>query len=358
MIPSILLAAPVALSLVLPFSSAATVGRRATTCNGHSEFCDRSFGNITFVGAHDSYAVGVNNLFVNQDYDVTQQLNDGIRMLQMQAHNKSGVIELCHTTCILFDGGPLENYLKSVKTWMDGNPNDVISLLIVNSDGFSPSEYDKVFKAVGLDTLSYTPTADVTPYTAWPTLGKMIDSGKRLVTFMDYGADFATVPYIVNEFTNMWETAFDVTDTTFNCDVNRTSGDTSTQLYLINHFLDRVVAGAPVPFKDQANVTNGASGVGSLGVQVQTCAAANGRNPNFMLVDFYEFGGGSIFQVAATANGVTYNPSTPVPSPRSSGAQASATSQPNRAVSRFEVGGLIAPAVLSLGLLAGWLTVL
>jgi hypothetical protein len=83
----------------------------------------------------------------------------------------------------------------------------------------------------------------------------------------------------------MWETAFDVTDTTFNCDVNRTRGDTSTQLYLINHFLDRVVAGAFVPFKDQANVTNGVDGVGSLGAQVQTCAAAYGRNPNFMLVD-------------------------------------------------------------------------
>lgn len=25
------------------------------------QFCDRSYGNITFVGAHDSYAVGVNN---------------------------------------------------------------------------------------------------------------------------------------------------------------------------------------------------------------------------------------------------------------------------------------------------------
>jgi len=27
------------------------------------------------------------------------QLNDGIRMLQMQAHNSSGTIELCHTDC-------------------------------------------------------------------------------------------------------------------------------------------------------------------------------------------------------------------------------------------------------------------
>lgn len=31
---------------------------------------------------------------------VTQQLNDGIRMLQMQAHNNSGTINLCHTSCV------------------------------------------------------------------------------------------------------------------------------------------------------------------------------------------------------------------------------------------------------------------
>jgi hypothetical protein len=78
MIPSLLYLAPVALSLLLPFSFATTIGRRATICNGFPEvrayhthchightlylqFCARSYGNVTFVGAHDSYAVGVNN---------------------------------------------------------------------------------------------------------------------------------------------------------------------------------------------------------------------------------------------------------------------------------------------------------
>ncbi|KAI0296214.1 PLC-like phosphodiesterase [Russula brevipes] len=259
---------------------------------------------MTFVGAHDSYAVGwALNLAADQDRNVAQQLNDGIRMLQVQTHNKSGTIQLCHTSCFLLDGGKLEDYLKSVKLWMDENTDDVVSLLIVNSDGFSPSEYAKVFKAVGLDTLSYTPTADVTPYTAWPTLGTMIDSGKRFVTFMDHRADFATVPYIIDEFTNVWETAYDVTDTTFNCSVDRTKGDTSTQLYLINHFLDVNIGGVLVPNKGKASSTNGVSGDGSLGLQVETCAAVYGRNPNFMLVDMYE--DGQVFQVAATANGVT-----------------------------------------------------
>lgn len=41
-----------------PFAPAAALQSRATpsTCNGHSELCDRSYGNITFIGAHDSYA--------------------------------------------------------------------------------------------------------------------------------------------------------------------------------------------------------------------------------------------------------------------------------------------------------------
>lgn len=76
------LATPAVLSLLS--SVAGTYGfvatRRATVCNGHAEvrrvyvriqrassnvrrlqLCDRSFGNVTFVGAHDSYAVGTNS---------------------------------------------------------------------------------------------------------------------------------------------------------------------------------------------------------------------------------------------------------------------------------------------------------
>jgi hypothetical protein len=87
------------------------------------------------------------------------------------------------------------------------------------------------------------------------------------------------------EFTNMWESAFDVTDTTFDCNVNRSKGDTSTELFLINHFLDKIVLGQPAPDPEDANVTNAVSGTGALGVQVQTCVAAHGRSPNFMLVD-------------------------------------------------------------------------
>ena len=294
----------------------APVTRRATVCNGHAELCDRGYGTVAFVGAHDSYAIGVNNLAVNQDQDITTQLRDGIRMLQMQAHLEKGAIRLCHTSCSLYDGGTLQDYFVKVKSWMDTNPNEVLSLLIVNIDNVAATQYDAIFKAVGLDTISYAPTSSPVAAADWPTLGSMIDSGKRLVTFLDNGANPTAVPYLIDEFTNMWETAFNVVDPNlFDCTVNRTKGDTGSQMYLINHFLDKLVFGNPAPDVAKANVTNAASGFGSLGAHVDTCVAAHTRPPNFLLVDFYEYGGGSIFQVAASINKVTYNPTTAIAKP-------------------------------------------
>jgi hypothetical protein len=289
--------------------------RRATVCNGHAELCSRSFGNVTFVGAHDSYAIG-NTLASNQDQSITTQLDDGIRMLQMQAHNESGIIKLCHTSCSLYDGGTLEDYLKTVKSWLDANPNEVLSLLIVNIDNMPPSSFGAVFQSVGLDSVSFKPPTASLARTAWPTLGELIDANTRLLTFLDNGADLTQVPYLIDEFTNIWETAFNVIDPNFDCNINRTkASDTSTQMFLINHFLDKILVGVPVPATDKLNVTNAVSGFGSLGAQVDTCVASQGRPPNFMLVDFYEYGGGSVFQVAAQINGVPYNPSKPVAKP-------------------------------------------
>ncbi|KAJ7070819.1 PLC-like phosphodiesterase [Mycena amicta] len=326
-----MLVLPLAVSLLL----SATAISAATTCNGHSELCDKSFGNVSFVGAHDSYAVGTNNLAVNQDYDFTRQLNDGIRMLQMQAHNQSGTIQLCHTTCLLYNGGTLEAYLTKVKSWMDANTEDVLSLLIVNIDDLPASNFGTVFASVGLDKMSYAPTSSPIPASSWPTLGALIDAGTRLVSFLDNSADLTSVPYLIDEFTNIWETPFDVTDPAFDCSVNRTKGDSSTQMYLINHFLDTIAFGSPVPDVSAANVTNSASGTGSLGAQVDTCVAAYGRAPNFMLVDFYEYGGGSVFEVAASINGVNYSPTSPIATPitGSASATSSSTGNPSGAVS-------------------------
>ena len=49
-------------------------------CNGHPDFCQRKYSNITHVAAHNSPFVRPGNLAANQALDVETQLNDGIRM--------------------------------------------------------------------------------------------------------------------------------------------------------------------------------------------------------------------------------------------------------------------------------------
>jgi len=249
---------------------------------------------------------------------VTRQLDDGIRLLQSQGHNSTtgtvdGGIELCHTSCEIFDAGTLLSYLQKVKSWLDSNPDEVLTILFTNSDGIDITIWGADFASAGLDTLAYVPSFTTTPSatSAWPTLESLISSGKRVIIFLDAGADTSQVPYILPEFTYIWETAFDQTDPSFPCAVNRPSSIANQiptgRMSLVNHFLDTTLtAGVLIPDTAQLNVTNAVSGVGSLGLNADTCAAMYGAYPNFLLVDYYDVSNGSVFQVAAKLNDVPY----------------------------------------------------
>jgi len=210
----------------------------------------------------------------------------------------------------------LEAYLTKVKTFMDANPNEVVSLLLVNIDNQPVSSFASVYVSVGLDKISWSPPSAKVATDAWPTLGSMIDAGQRLVTLMDNGANFTTAPYIIDEFSNMWEDPYDVLDVSgFNCSINRPPSGSSDEMYLINHYLDTLSdlfsGSTPVPDKAQLPVTNAVSGPGSLGEEAGvTCVSLHGHPPTFLLVDFYDWGNGSVFEVAANLNGVQYQAKT------------------------------------------------
>lgn len=113
-------------------------------------------------------------------------------------------------SCGLLDGGTFTAYLTTVKTWLDANPNEVVTLLLVNSAGILPSVWAASYVAAGLDTLSYTPPSVPITYEAWPTLQELITSGKRVVSFLAQNADVSTAPFLIDQFTNIWETPFGV----------------------------------------------------------------------------------------------------------------------------------------------------
>ncbi|ODO00809.1 hypothetical protein L198_03136 [Cryptococcus wingfieldii CBS 7118] len=329
--------------LALPLLAALpAIVTAADTCNGHSELCSQLYSNVTFIGAHDSYAVG-SSVASNQDKDVTSQLNDGIRTLQVQAHNATDGIHLCHSSCSLLDGGLLSDYLSSVASWVTDNPNDVITIVIVNSDNLAPAAFESAYSTAGLTDKAYTPDSQPSSLSDWPSLSDIIDSGKTVVTFMDYEADVSSVGYILDEFTAMWEDAYDVTDASFGCSVNRTSGDSGSQLYMINHFLDSTYSFAGtqfyVPDQSSLNTTNSETGDGSIGYHVDNCNQIWGRKPNHILLDFYNSNENAPFNVAASLNGVSAPTSTVAAGSVAASAATASSTSTDAAVSSQSISG-------------------
>lgn len=259
-------------------------------CNGNAALCDRIYSNVSFIGAHDSAFVGVLPT-QNQLQDVTGQLTQGVRYLTAQTHDKDGTIELCHTSCALLDAGALQDYLGKINTWLDGNANEVVTLLVTNGDAIDINKFGDVFAAAGLADYAYTPGANLA-LADWPTLGTLIADGKRLIVFMDYHADTSQVGYILDEFTYYFETPFDPTDASFpQCDVDRPSGASPDgRMFIVNHNLNlEILPDVLIPALTEAGTTNSLS---SIIAQSDICISKYQRDPNVVLLDFTSIGDG------------------------------------------------------------------
>ncbi|KAE8354864.1 PLC-like phosphodiesterase [Aspergillus coremiiformis] len=298
-------------------SASATPVVNTQPCNGYPEFCARNYSNITVVAAHNSPFVKLGSFAANQALLVENQLNDGIRMLQFQTHLVNNTMYLCHSSCELLNVGTLEAYLTTVARWMKAHPYDVVTILMGNADYADPGNFTAPVQNSGLMDLVYTPSKIPMALNDWPTLSTMIMSGKRAVMFLDYQANQTAYPWLMDEFSQMWETPFSPTDRNFPCTVQRPPGlappDASNRMYMANHNLniqlDLLNVNLLIPNTALLNETNAVSGRGSLGWMAGNCTQQWNRPPNFLLVDFYNYGpvNGSVFQVAAAMNNVTWN---------------------------------------------------
>jgi len=286
------------------------VERSEQLCNGHSELCERPYGNTTFIGAHDSFAVSSNPFALSrtQEVNVATQLRLGVRLLQVQAHMFWKDLNLCHNTCGLFNGGKVEDYFMEVKHFLDRHPNEVITLIIANPEEVSTTLWQPIFEKTGLADMAYVPPQLPMARNDWPTLKEMLDDGRRIVVFMDKGTDGSSVPYLLPQFTMMWEDEYDPTDGSFPCKVDRTSGPLlpSQQLNLINHNLnvDLMPIGRGIRIPDRLD-TPRTNSIYSITAHATHCAPlANDQYPNFVLVDFVNVG--QAVEAVARLNGFQY----------------------------------------------------
>lgn len=270
-------------------------------CNNSPTLCNRQYSAITHMGAHNSAflrdkSTG-DSLAGNQFRNATFALDAGLRLLQAQVHKEDNVLRLCHTSCALLDAGTLQAWLNAVNSWMVANPNEVVTILLVNSDKADISEFAAQFQTSGLSKLGYTPASTG----EWPTLQAMISQGTRLVSFITNIQASPTASYLLPEFTYVFETAFEVTEFTgFNCTLDRpsrlgsaTAAIAQNHLGLVNHFKGQAfAAGIVVPDAENIDIVNSAAttAAGNLGRHLQACNREWSRQPTFVLVDFWDRG--------------------------------------------------------------------
>mgnify|MGYP002715270672 CR=1 FL=1 len=300
LVPALILASGVAAQ---PFE------KRADKCNGYSSLCNKKYSNVTYVGTHNSYAHGSEGSpGVNQNVPVTKQLEDGVRLLQIQGQEKDSGVSLCHTSCLIHDGGTLESYAKDVVKWLESNRNEVITIIISNPSDIPVSKWAQSFKSSGLDKYAYTSQKNLTERHQWPTLKQMINDNHRVVIFMDRQTNIKHTNFILPEFSNVWETPYDQRSLPFNCTPDRYATKPSKLMYLHNNVLDKEqsVLGKKfgVPDTDKLGHTNSYKVVRD---SVNSCAKKNDHYPTFILVDYYDVGGGGPFKAAAEMNGVHYH---------------------------------------------------
>ena len=269
-----------------------------------------SYSAQTFIGTHNSAAIRTEengwSLSGNQYYNVSIQLKSGVRLLQAQGHkslNGSSEVRLCHFNCALMDGGSLVDFLTTIKGWLDENPNEVVTLVFVNT-GVSLTKWAQAYYITGLDIMSYIPPRykwhGNMHIEDWPTVAEMVQANQRVVTFLAGGANQFRVPYLLPEFRYIFETNFGIESpdhySCYSARPPRGRRFVPRKLSLVNHFLYARFLGFRYPNASYAGTTNSAGfHTGELGEHAVRCREWYQRRPNFLLVDF--FNEGDVFDV-------------------------------------------------------------
>ncbi|MFE1799970.1 hypothetical protein ACFW9L_27920 [Streptomyces sp. NPDC059517] len=233
------------------------------SCQGSPRLCDRRYDEVAQLTSHNAMSTTADK-FIGplQDPLIADQLDAGVRALQLDTYRwerpeeVTGRLDesdfppelrrqitaavqglnpprpglwLCHSVC---RAGAIELVptLRQIGDWLRANPGDVVTLIV--QDALSGEETEGAFREAGLRDLLFTPDED--PDRPWPTLGEMIDSGRRLVVFAER-AD-GPAPWYRNFYRYAMETPFAFrAPADLSCVPHR--GGTGKRLFLLNHFI-------------------------------------------------------------------------------------------------------------------------
>ena len=303
-----------------------------TACNGSAELCDRRLDQVVFPTTHNSMGAAdiPGWMFPEQEKNIREQLEDGVRGFLIDAHygipmgehvktimdneqaamakyeaalGKEGMaaalrirdrlvggderqraVYMAHGFCEL-GAQPLTEVLGQVRDFMVANPGEII-LIVIQDEGVAPQDIAQCFEESGLIDFVYRGPVR----TPWPTLRQMAESDQRVVVMAEN--DTTGVPWYHPAFDVMQETPYTFHDTTqFSELPNR--GGTSGSLLLMNHWIETT----PMPKPSNAAVVNRYDFLMTRALRLKQ---SRGRVPNLVAVDFYATG--DLMRVVRTLN--------------------------------------------------------
>ncbi|CAK4695844.1 hypothetical protein LEN26_013813 [Aphanomyces euteiches] len=171
-----------------------------TACNGYVGYCNKTFGQVLWIGAHNSMSDVGEAIQRNQFVDSPTLLKAGVRYFDVDTctfseDGRRTSVRVCHGTNELL----VQNYqdllppLQQMKRWLDLHPREVVILNFGDiadfSDGLTgePSEplknaiADTVREAFGEMAILKGDTLDARVSADQATLQELIDANQRVV---------------------------------------------------------------------------------------------------------------------------------------------------------------------------------
>jgi hypothetical protein len=311
------------IAFLLLGNSSNVQARTLGTCNGYAQLCSRRLDEVAFAGTHNSMSAADTPgwLIANQDRNVAQQLNDGVRAFKISTHygvqtqtgqvytdiqsagdrvnrvaeqldvparlalqrfsrslHRGGSggkrdIWLCHSLCEL-GATNFVHYLSVIDKFLELNPGNVIVLF--DEDYVSEQNIRRAFKQAGL----FNRLAVLQRGQPLPTLGDLIRSRHNIVVFAQEPVS-GHFPWNAPQFTWTQDTPLQAAKPSqFTCKLYR--GYSTNPLLVMNDWADifppRPSPNVPLVQKD------------FIIKRARECDLVRGKIPNLIMTDYYNRG--------------------------------------------------------------------
>ena len=249
-------------------------------CNGDITLCSKTYNEVSYLTTHNAFNSAQDGLlFPNQSYNITSQMNDGVRALMIDVYDLFGNPTAYHSMFML-GTIPLIDLFNNIKSFLDNNPNEVMTIILESY--VSANDIEDIVNQSGLNNYLYTHNNSL----GWSTLQNMIDNDNRLVIFTDEDDANSSQLWYHYVWDYAVETHYSVnTINDFNCSFNR--GDPINDLFILNHFVTDAILGYGLHTESMA-VNANPFFIG----RAMDCYTQTNKFPNFVTIDFYDLGDG------------------------------------------------------------------